>query len=325
MSQKNEVLQNNIKCEEFYIKEYEILIENLNKISDDLLKIKWYFLASLGALGLSYQYILSKILYTINEKDFIAFLIVIIGILGNIIFWLINEYILSHGFIFRFIQAKAANKENLFFELFGYENTLDSRIDIYIKDPSDESKFFKDVNGTKKLCIYHKIPDQFVPIYWASVWAIVLNTIISIGLLKKYQCDEILYYILSIFFAVAFIYKIMRFYLFKIQQFIGSYCEFEIRYKIWNNEKDFYKFFNFNNKNPLLTIRYSLFYSIFFIFYGILAHLYKFNIEIPDERLPIIIPGGINPDNGKKIMVNACTSRCCQRIIWAIRLIDTIV
>ena len=46
--------------QKFYIKEYEILIENLNKISDDLLKIKWYFLASLGSIGLGYKYILDK-------------------------------------------------------------------------------------------------------------------------------------------------------------------------------------------------------------------------------------------------------------------------
>jgi hypothetical protein len=44
------------KIDEFLIEKQGRYIENINRISDDLLKAKWYFLASLSAIGLAYTY-----------------------------------------------------------------------------------------------------------------------------------------------------------------------------------------------------------------------------------------------------------------------------
>ena len=37
-----------MSAHKFYISEHKTLINNLNKISDDLLKAKWYFLATIA-------------------------------------------------------------------------------------------------------------------------------------------------------------------------------------------------------------------------------------------------------------------------------------
>ena len=50
--------------EKFLISNHESFVKNLNKISDDLLKAKWYFIAAISAIGFAYKFVIedSKLL-----------------------------------------------------------------------------------------------------------------------------------------------------------------------------------------------------------------------------------------------------------------------
>ena len=94
----------------FYRDYHKSLTDNLNHISDDLLKAKWFFLAAIAAVGIAYE----KILSILANHTQIWFGFVAVCLVGNIIFWLISEYTLSHAFLFRFIQSKLAKIEQVF-------------------------------------------------------------------------------------------------------------------------------------------------------------------------------------------------------------------
>lgn len=89
------------------VDDHNKMVENLNKISDDLLKAKWNFLASISAIGLAYKYVLDKYIWDLHKE----YLFFVICLIGNLIFWMLSEYAISHGFLFRYIQAKAAKIE----------------------------------------------------------------------------------------------------------------------------------------------------------------------------------------------------------------------
>ena len=163
-------MENKIK-EKYFRQSHKIYINNLNHISKDLIKAKWLFLASIGSIGLGYH-------YAINEPAHLNYIIIIsLFTFGNLISWLIGEYILSHGFLFRFIQTKIAKAEKYYGEL--------------TNDPSHEDYFFIEMgnSGQRKLSLRYFIPDQFVPLYWASVWSIILNTILALTLIKQVKCE----------------------------------------------------------------------------------------------------------------------------------------
>jgi len=185
----------------FLVKEFEILTGNLNYISNDLLKAKWYFLATLAALGLGYKYILELNNNIFSPEQF-PFLLVIIFITGDVVLWLIGEYILSRGFLFRYIQSKLAEIEKAEIEHYLYYKNIiiDSRSKELVKDPRKRDNFlFKDKDGEKeskdgkkeRLFFDFFIPDQFIPLYWASIWEILINGLSAYIVYKiLYKCDN---------------------------------------------------------------------------------------------------------------------------------------
>jgi len=224
------------------------LIENLNNISDDLLKAKWYFLAALASLGITYSFILHKSVSWINlinnclnikrqidfESPFLTIAIFVAGFLGNIVFWLISKYSLSHGFLYRIIQGKAAKKEYYFSEKL--RNINDDQKEImerWIKDPSEMKQFYDD--GKLK---YEFLPDQFYPIFWMSLWAIMVNSALATILL--YNNKEYYLYCLLIPMAAIMIANLYYYIIDKINRFIINFCEFKIEAKYNDKSIHFY-------------------------------------------------------------------------------------
>ena len=198
------------KKEEFQISRHEGLIENLNRISDDLLQAKWWFLGVIAALGVAYTEILKVEWIALRTYG-----IIIVSLIGNISFWFLSEYTLSHAFLYRFVQSQAAKIEKEF------------KLDILIKDPSDRSYFLKKDNGTERLSLEFMIPDQFVPIYWASFWLMIINTATAFVIhMKTYQTILVLqgpleynvFQWISIFLltGIPFMWKLWTYYLYKL-------------------------------------------------------------------------------------------------------------
>lgn len=205
---------------DFFSEYHKSLTDNLNHISDDLLKAKWFFLATIAALGTAYI----KIAELPDNKQF-WFGFVAVCLIGNIIFWLISEYTLSHAFLFRFIQSKLAKIEQAF------------DVSGKIKDPTTEEYFIKD----NRLEIDYIIPDQFVPIYRASTWLIIINTIIAMSLDPMNDINVFIAYLridfemdiwkralIYLTISLPLIWKLWTYYCYKIDKFINENCKFEI-------------------------------------------------------------------------------------------------
>lgn len=209
---------------EFLISDHESMIENINHISDDLLKLKWYFLATIAAFGFSYKFILD-----IYYNSYIAIVITLVTIIINLILWYLSEYAISHGFLFRYIQTKAASIE----KIFQFPNRL-------IRDPTDKESI---TDGEGFLIFDHKIPDQFVPTYWASLIMIFINTICGIYfiiyfdnlLLRIILCVSATYMVMTILIV-----KLYFYYIYKMNQFYGGICGFNIKIKYHCHEKNFF-------------------------------------------------------------------------------------
>lgn len=236
----------------FFISEHSILINNLNKISDDLLKSKWYFLASLATLGLSYSYIFKvDYIFPICRQN----LVFIVCVIGDIIFWLISEYVISHAFLFRYIQAKASQKERYF-----YYNIFDTK---FIKNPSSISQFvvFGDNDNPDRLNIDYFIPDQFLPIYWASIWIILVNTAFAYLVLDYYNSYHLKFILIII--SLILIIKLLCYIIYKINKFISSFCDFEIKIEKYHKRKDDVYFYSIPKSDEYLIT--GLWISIPFI------------------------------------------------------------
>jgi len=211
-------MDSNIKLE-FFSDYHKSLTDNLNHISDDLLKAKWFFLAAIAAVGTAYI----KLVETTNPQIWFGF--IAICLIGNMIFWLISEYTLSHAFLFRFIQSKLAKIEQLF------------DVPGKIKDPTSLEYFIKD----DRLGIDYIIPDQFVPIYWGSTWLIIINTIVAMTLDPVTDKDLFIAYLkvnftldiwkralIYLIISLPLIWKLWTYYCYKIDKFINENCSFEI-------------------------------------------------------------------------------------------------
>lgn len=198
---------------------HEGLMDNLNHISDDLLKAKWFFLATIAAIGTAYFKIFKS-----DKENWFAFIAVCL--IGNIIFWLLSEYTLSHAFLFRFIQSKLAKIENDFKEK--------------SKDPATKEYFlFEDNEKKRRFGTDYFIPDQFIPIYWASSWLIIINAIIATALLRRENIplnivNENLYInswtriLILLFLSMPFIWKLWTYHCYKLSKFIKENCNFKI-------------------------------------------------------------------------------------------------
>jgi len=191
--------------EDFLTTDHESMTENLNRISDDLLKAKWYFLATIAALGIAYWRIYSGSDSALRDLPCYSFLIV--SAVGNIVFWMIGEYIISHGFLFRFIQAKVAKIEKI-----AYKSIESLR--IIIRDPTDETNY---IRNCRYLSLDYILPDQFLPLYWASMWLIGINTGVAISL---YQSGMDLLVFLLLCFSLFLIWKLLMYHSYKIRQFL---------------------------------------------------------------------------------------------------------
>ncbi|MCX7770287.1 MAG: hypothetical protein N2202_04300 [Proteobacteria bacterium] len=235
----------------FTIEYHKNLISDLSKISDYYRNAIWYFLVTISTLGVAYLNI-----YKINFECFkyYKFIFFIICLTGNIIFWLICEYALSHAFLYRFVQTKLASIEKRYI---GY---LYSKI----KDPSDEGNFIKNKNqqGIIKLNFEYFIPDQFVPIYWISHWLIIINTVTSYYFSMKLEGSSFLGFnkmaLFYLLISVPLIWKILKYYLYKLEKFINENCKFKIVFN--GNQNNSY--FNLSTSENLIgVIISSLFYT----------------------------------------------------------------
>ncbi|WP_456325269.1 hypothetical protein [Desulfonauticus submarinus] len=172
-----------------------VTVKSFNRIGDDLLKAKWYFLAILTALGVAYRYVFCEPL------PFISLLVV--GALGNIVFWMLGEYIVSQGFLFRYLQTKTIS---------------------IIKDGC--------------LSLDYILPDQFMPLYWASLWAIILNTGTAIYL---YTTTPDLPIFIFLCFSLFLIWKLLSYHLYKIRQFLTKTISLKL-VPACAEEKNFFRF-----------------------------------------------------------------------------------
>jgi hypothetical protein len=246
----------------FFIAEHSILINNLNKISDDLLKSKWHFLASIATLGLSYSFIFNT---DYNFPIMTQQLVFIMCIIGDIIFWLISEYVISHAFLFRYIQAKAAQKEYYF-----YYSVFNNK---FIRDPSSIKQFviFDYNNNPIYLNIDYIIPDQFLPIYWASIWLILINTAFACLAIGQYNYH---FNFILIIISLILILKLFCYVIYKINKFIDSFCDFKVKINIcYKNEYSF--FYSIPKFNEYLITGLWLSLSVIFIlscFYELELH-----------------------------------------------------
>ncbi|MHB9074112.1 MAG: hypothetical protein ACYC6G_11370 [Desulfobaccales bacterium] len=299
----------------FYISEHKTLINNLNKISDGLLKAKWYFLATIATIGLSYNYILEyvekgfKIVNITEIKYHNNYVLMILAIfitciIGNIIFWLINEYIISHGFLFRYIQGKAAQKEKLFCHPFF------PKMDKFIRDPTtlNETMYNKD---NKVLYMDFIIPDQFVPIFWASLFLIVINSIVGIAIIIINSSLNIIQMILCILLSalivvimLMLIYKIIYYCIYKSNKFITELCDYKIAVEINKKDPNFFSFpYEFEDfrknkftkgrskyyKNIIRLIYRGGYYIISDFFFNSLIKSYEVGLCHKEEREKTII------------------------------------
>ncbi|MCX5808524.1 MAG: hypothetical protein NTX36_04005 [Proteobacteria bacterium] len=205
----------------FYTEAHKGLTDDLNHISDDLLKAKWFFLASIAALGTAYLKICDSGCLAVDQKMWALWIdqkmwaLWIVCLVGNVIFWLICEYALSHAFLFRFVQGQLANIETLF-------GTLGT-----IKDPTQARNYIN--FETDRLKIDFVIPDQFVPIYWASIWLMLINSSASFFLLWRsfYPCQDQLFMFGWLHMAVTFplIWKLWTYHAYKIDKFLREICK----------------------------------------------------------------------------------------------------
>lgn len=235
---------------DFLSKDHESMIENLNRISDDLKKAKWYFLATMSAIGLAYEYAYSS--YNFNGISHKEYIFGGICLAGNIIFWMISEYILSHGFLFRYIQSRAAEIERLAYS--GVSSSLSGK---FAKDPTEENKFviYKDDKRLSGWLFFdYLLPDQFLPIYWASLWIVIINTIsglcFSFSIMKKdFERLEFLFLVISL----PLIWKLWHYHIHRLKQFVDVNCKFRIRLSSCNNV-----FFEFPFR-PMTGLLYGVF------------------------------------------------------------------
>lgn len=246
------------KYGEFLISHHKSLADNLNKISDDLLKAKWYFMAAISAIAFAYKFViedfkqltgqvlsignchfLTSLLTSPHVDDNKVYFIFAICIVGNIILWLVSEYTLSHGFLFRLIQGQAAVIEKIFSSGDKVNNFYNDKYKKLINDPYDRTQFIKWERTRMRTQLTfspdHTIPDQFVPLYWASIWLMVVNSVFGFAVAYQFressQCPLLSNIWLSIpvfiLTSTFFIRKLLHYYLAKIRQLLKK-CNFII-------------------------------------------------------------------------------------------------
>jgi hypothetical protein len=192
----------------FKIDEYGKMIDCLNHISTHLQNFYWYFVASIAAIGVAYKTIIGTELDLCPDQ--LKWLILGVCLIGNIVFWLIGEYAIAHGFLFRFCQAKAARTEK---EVWGTDQ---------VKDPHDIENYIDEKNGRKIFCPAYILPDQFVPMYWASIWLISLNTIFAYYILHNViAINKWLHIVVACaLISLPLIWKLWDYYIHKIKEFL---------------------------------------------------------------------------------------------------------
>jgi hypothetical protein len=221
--------------ESFIIQEHSAMLNNLNQISGQIKGFYWYFLASIGALGIGYKTILAGDIKGLCLEQQAGFIITIC-LISNIVFWLIGEYAVSHGFLYRFIQAKVARAQ---------KKAWNS--DFLTKDSAAPRKYIrKGDDGSHSFYIDNLLPDQFVPIYFAATWMIYLNGVVAILILWQVIFINIWMIISIILFCLPFILKL---WIYRIHKAKKMFETFNIESISNKNKKHI-----FNYSRPLLFI-----------------------------------------------------------------------
>jgi len=219
------------KNNNFLETDFENMVQNLNRISDDLLKAKWYFLATIAAVGIAYQRISDRTYFFISDSTY--FPILITSAIANIIFWMIGEYIVSHGFLFRYIQTKVAKIEKI-----AYKQKQTESLKKLIRDPTEKGRYIRN----SFLVLDYILPDQFLPLYWTTLWLIILNTGIGIKLciwLSESTPNFPIFLLLC--FSLFLIWKLLSYHFYKIRQFFTKTVRLQI-VPACAKEKNFFHF-----------------------------------------------------------------------------------
>lgn len=268
---------------DFLVNEHTSLRDSLNHISDNLLKAKWYFLATISALGISYKYIcMHKELQNPNNFPFLLFLVFLTG---DVILWLIGEYILSHGFLFRYVQSTLAGIEYYIYN--DPKNGLEEQEKRKFLDLIKDKRKFINPEKDKKFFFDYILPDQFVPMYWASFWVIIINGMVAYyvyRILNKWNNFGVILS-LVVFVSSCFVWKLWDYHIYKTRNFISLFCDFKIIVKV-PDEKEFFSFPFMNEKPVLRTI--LLLVILLGVYYKLGFDFIK-TINSPLLLLPIII------------------------------------
>lgn len=193
------------------------LMKDLNQIGNHLLRFYWYILVTISTLGVAYLTIIFRANSKI-ESEMSLILMTFICITGNMVLWLIAEYAISNGFLFRYVQVRIAEIEEKF---------ITNR--KLIKDPCSIENFYN--KETNQLIIDKFLPDQFIPILKMSFLLQFLNTLFCIYNIYLKSSNEYLIFLcimgaLGSFLVIQL--KINTYHIYKLNKFIKSFCEFKI-------------------------------------------------------------------------------------------------
>jgi hypothetical protein len=98
-----------------------------------------------------------------------------------------------------------------------------------IKNPTEVKRFIDCKTGSSKLNVDFVIPDQFIPIYWASMWLMLINSIASFFLVRSYNTGSdqlVMFSWLYVAGTFPLIWKLWTYHVYKIDKFMREHCEF---------------------------------------------------------------------------------------------------
>ncbi|GEM_PF-2502121 len=224
-------------------------VKNLIELNAHLLKIKWYLLVVLAALGTAY--------YKLEITCFPGWTYIPVAFLGNAVFWIIAEYLISQAFTYRCFEFKIAKIEK-----------SDCPLKLH------PIKLFVECNCKNKkgkFKLDYFLPDQYLALYWISILAMLVNTVV-IGsfVFKKTILDntkhcfpkDVLVALLICFLVASclyFIWKIFLYSVYKCRLFFEEVAGIFIKTE---SDPD-HSFFEFPVTSSFIeNLTYFLFFSV---------------------------------------------------------------
>ncbi len=169
-------------------------VKNLIELNAHLLKIKWYLLVVLAALGTAY--------YKLEITCFPGWTYIPVAFLGNAVFWIIAEYLISQAFTYRCFEFKIAKIEK-----------SDCPLKLH------PIKLFVECNCKNKkgkLKLDYFLPDQYLALYWISIWAMLVNTVVIGWFVFKKTQKDVLVALLICFLVASCLYFIWKIFLYSV-------------------------------------------------------------------------------------------------------------